>query len=558
MADIEKYKDLFLSEAKEHIDFMNRSLLELEKNPSRVQLINTIFREAHTLKSMAATLNYQGTARLCHAVEDVLDGLKKKKAEVPDRIDTLFQCFDTLELILKEISENKKEPDTAALVEKLQTLIAVEDSGQKSQMEDKSDKSAEQFPEQSMLSAVARVESVEVKVEILDLLMNLTEELLVTKLRLNRIRDTLQDPELSAAVDVLERLISDVQYNVMQSRLMPIGFVFNRFPRMVRDLARHQGKDVQLQLQGTDIGLDRSMIAEIGESLVHLLRNAVDHAIGKPEERRKAGKPSQGTISLTATRIQNTAVIEVADDGAGMDIEGIRNIAVKCGILSPEAPEEEVMTAIFSGVSTTRGVTEVSGRGLGLNIAQNKIASLGGSIKVKSLPQEGTTFTIQIPLTLAIIKVLFVEVGDRIYAIPLAGTEKLVNVSSRYIKGAVNHESIVLNKEYIPIARLDVMFGMASLELDTQPVVIVRAGEERLGLAVHSFLNTQEVVLKPLNKLVGENNYFAGSTITGSGEAVLILDVANLILSKSATAKDAENATADYAEIGGFGGYNSM
>lgn len=534
MTDVEKYTDMFLSEAKEHIDSMNQSLLELEKNPSEVQLISRIFREAHTLKSMASTMNYQGTARLCHAVEDVLDGLKKKKARASDCIDTLFKCFDTLELILKDISENKKEPDTAALVEKLQTLIRAADSREKTQMEDRADKSAEQSPEQSVLSAVSRVESVEVKVERLDLLMNLAEELLIAKLRLNRSRDALKDPELSAAVDVLGRLLSDVQYNVMQSRLMPIGFVFNRFPRMVRDLARHQGKDVQLQLQGTDIGLDRSMISEIGESLVHLLRNAVDHAIEKPEERRKAGKPSQGTIILTAARTQNAAVIEVADDGAGMDLEGIRNIAVKRGILSPEAPKEEAMTAVFSGVSTNKGVTEVSGRGLGLNIVKNNIASLGGAIKIKSQPQKGTTFTIKIPLTLAIINVLFVEVGARLYAIPLAGTEKLVNVNSRYIKGAVNHESIVLNEEYIPIARLDVLFGMAPLELDTQPIAIIRKGEERLGLAVHSFLNTQEVVLKPLNKLVRENKYFAGSTITGSGEAVLILDVANLVLSKSA------------------------
>ena len=535
MTDTDKYRDMFLSEAKEHIDSMNQSLLELEKNPSELQLISSMFREAHTLKSMAATMNYQETARLCHAVEDVLDGLKKKKARASDYIDTLFQCFDTLELTLKNISENKKELDTAALVEKLQTLLTATDSREKTQVEDRADKSAEQSPEQSVLSAVSRVESVEVKVERLDLLMNLTEELLIARLRLNRSRDALQDTELSAAVDVLGRLITDVQYNVMQSRLMPIGFVFNRFPRMVRDLAKHQGKDVQLRLKGTDIGLDRSMIAEIGESLVHLLRNAVDHAIEKPDERRKAGKPSQGTISLTAERTQNAAVIEIADDGAGMDIETIRNIAVKRGILSPEARGEEAMNAVFSGVSTSKGVTEVSGRGLGLNIVKNNIASLGGSIKIKSQPEKGTTFTIKIPLTLAIINVLFVKVGGRIYAIPLSGTHKLVNVSSRYIKGAVKHESIVLNEEYIPIARLDALFGMAPRELDTQPIVIIRKGEEKLGLAVHSFLNTQEVVLKPLNKLVRENKYLAGSTITGSGEAVLILDVENLILSKSAS-----------------------
>jgi len=365
--------------------------------------------------------------------------------------------------------------------------------------------------------------------------MNLAEELLINKMRLDRAKERLQDTELSAAVDTLERLVTDVQYNVMQSRMVPIGFIFNRFPRMVRDLAKDQKKEVNLEMQGSDIELDRAVIDEIGESLVHLLRNAVDHGIETPEARKKAGKPSLGTISLTASRTKDFAVIEVSDDGEGLDFEAIKNTAAKRRILSLEATKEEVLDSIFSGVSTTREVTAVSGRGFGLNIAKNKIESLGGTIKVASELKLGTTFTIEIPLTLAIIKTLFVEVGGKLYAIPLANVERLIAVNKEDIKGMLNFEAVILNEEDIPITRLDVLFDVPSLALERQPIAIIKRGEEKLGLAVDAFASTQEIVIKPLNRLVRENKYFSGSTIIGSGEAVLILDVANLVLSQRQT-----------------------
>jgi two-component system chemotaxis sensor kinase CheA len=318
----------------------------------------------------------------------------------------------------------------------------------------------------------------------------------------------------------------------MQSRLVPVGFVFNRFPRMVRDLAKQQKKEVSLEMLGSDIELDRAVIDEIGESLVHLLRNAVDHGIEPPEARKRAGKPAQGTIRVTAKRTKGFVIIEVADNGQGLDLEDIKSTAVKDKILSPQATTEELIQSIFFGVSTTKKVTAVSGRGFGLNIVKNKVESLGGAIRVESESKKGTTFVIEIPLTLAIIKALFVEVGSKAYAIPLASIERLVTVNKDDIKGMLNYEAIILNEEDIPVTRLDVLFDIPSLGLEGQPIVIVRKGEERLGLAVDAFLTTQEIVIKPLNKLVRENKYFSGSTIIGSGEVVLILDVANLMLTK--------------------------
>jgi len=549
--DTDKYKDIFLSEAKNLIEIMNKALLKLEKIPTKMELVNDIFRSVHTLKGMADTMDYQKTVQLCHALEDLLDLIKRKKIKLDRSVDILFECFDTLEAALKILKEGKKELDMSSLVKKLQKLAAAkiaENKGEhrdeisadstsetaesaKESMEHK-DKVSAASAELSAESVVAKITSIEVKVERLDLLMNLAEELLITRMRLDRIKEDLQNPELTAVTDILSRLIADMQYNVMQARMVPVGFVFNRFPRMVRDLAKKQEKQVNLEMEGIDIELDRLVLDEIGESLVHLLRNAIDHGIEKPQERSKAGKPPQGTLKLTASRTKNSAVIEISDDGAGLNFEEIKKSALKRGILSQKASEEEVLNSIFSGLSTTKQVTAVSGRGFGLNIVKNKIDSLGGTIKIESTQKKGTKFQIEVPLTLAVIKVLFVEVAGKLYAIPLASVERLITVNKEDIKGMLEFEAIVLGEEDIPITRLDVLFVEPSLKLEKHPIAIIRRGDEKLGLAVDTFLSTQEIVIKPLNKLISENKYFAGTTIIGSGQVVLILDVANLMLSK--------------------------
>lgn len=523
--DLSKYRDAFLSEAKEHIASMEKSLLKLEKKPANAEFLSAIFRGAHTLKSMAATMEYEGMAKLCHAIEDVLDAIKNRKVKSDKCFDVLLECLDNLQSSLKEITANAKELDTQSLVQKLHTLIL-----QKGSIVDSVDQSA--------VSALSKVESIEVKVERLDLLMNLAEELLINRMRLDAVKEELQHPELSAALDTLNRLVSELQYNVMQSRLVPIGYVFSRFPRMVRDLAKQQKKQVNLEMIGSDIELDRAIIDEIGESLVHLLRNAVDHGIELPQVREKAGKPAQGTIKITAERSKSFAIIKVGDDGEGLNIEDIRSIAAKKQILTPQATTEELIQSIFFGVSTTKKVTTVSGRGFGLNIVKSKIESLGGSVRVKTEPGKGTTFVMEIPLTLAIIKVLFIEAAGETYAIPIANVEKLVAVNRDDLKGMLNNEAVVLNGEDIPLTRLDVLFGVPSLGLREQPIVIVKRGGERLGLAVDAFSAAQEIVIKPLNKLVRENKYFSGSTIIGSGKVVLILDVSNLMLTKRQFAAD--------------------
>jgi two-component system, chemotaxis family, sensor kinase CheA len=526
--DVSKYKDAFLTEAKELLHLMNQSLLDLEKSPQNMDSVHAIFRAAHTLKGMSDTMGYRDTTVLCHTLEDVLDAIRKKELNADKCVDILFECFDTLEATLRLLEKNKDELATAGLVQRLTLLIKGREVFTANDDEN---------PEQDALpgperEAVVKVQSVDVKVQRLDALMNLAEEFLIIKMRLDSLKPELVHPEFTASVDTLGRLIGDMQYNVMQARMVPVGFIFNRFPRMVRDLAKKQGKQVELKMIGSDLELDRAVIDHIGESLVHLLRNAVDHGIEPAADRNKAGKASQAVIQLTARGTKDFAVIEVQDDGQGLDMDAIKAEGISRGILKPDSKRDEILQSIFTGVSTTKEVTEVSGRGLGMGIVRKRIESLGGSIRLESKPGKGTTFILEIPLTLAVIKTLFVRVGKKLYAVPLASIDRLVTVDRGDIKGFLNYEAIVLNEEDIPITRLDSLFNLPSSDLEKQPIVIVKKGKERMGLVIDELLATQEIVIKPLHRFIRENKYFAGSAIMGSGEVILVLDVSNIILSK--------------------------
>lgn len=388
------------------------------------------------------------------------------------------------------------------------------------------------YKEVFLTEAKEKVRTIGVNVEKMDVLMNLAEELLINKMKFDAIKEDVQNPVLSAAVDGLDRLVTDLQYHIVQSRMVPVGFLFDRFPRMVRDLAKQEGKDVDLHTEGSDIELDRTVMDEMGECLIHLLRNAVDHGLETTDDRENAGKNPRGKIRLSATRARGFAVIEVSDDGAGLDFEEIQQVAQERGILPANPSREQIIDTIFTGNSTTKEVTAVSGRGFGLKIVRNKLRSLGGDIRVESTPGQGSRFIMEVPLTLAIIRALFFRVSDATYAIPVSSVERLIRVNSEEIKGFLNHEAVVLDGEEIPITRLDLLFGEPPSTQQVQPIVIVKKGSEKLGLAVDSLASTQEIVIKPLNRVVRESRYFSGSTIVGSGRAVLILDTANLIMSR--------------------------
>lgn len=523
-----KFKDVFLSKARKDLSVMNRSLLALEKNPKDSKPINDIFRAAHTFKSSAAMMGYDLTSRLCHAIEDMLDAVKKNKIKLEACTDILFKCFDTLELNMSQIAKDQEELDTEALIGEISKITQTK-AGQGTAAKEEEVEISEDI---SMEFAASKLTSLNVKTELLDTLMRLSEELLIGKMRIEKVKESVDIPELSAAVDNLGRVITELQYNVMQSRMVPLAYVFERYPRMVRDIAKREQKEVDFKMEGMDIELDRVVVDEIGECLVHLLRNAVDHGIETPAERKKSGKPALGTIKLIAKRARDFSVIEVSDDGAGLDLEQIKDMALKKGVVSSKATKEELVDAIFFGVSTTKEVSDVSGRGFGLNIVKSRIESLGGSVAVSTEPKKGTAFTIDVPLSLAIIEALFVGVGGATYAIPVANIERLIIVDKKSVLGMIDSEAVLLSGESIPVTRLSLLFKLPSLQADKQPIVIVRRGQDRLGLAVDSLMETQEIVVKPLHALARKNKYLSGSTVIGSGEVVSILDIGNLLLTK--------------------------
>lgn len=517
-----KYKDAFLNESSSHLETMNASLLQLEKTPQDSASLHEIFRSAHTLKSMAATMGFPQLNQLCHAAEDVLDAVRSNHLRLVDCMDILFEAFDAISSSLNNIAQTETELDTHVLCERLQSIL----------QNDGKDNNPSKHENHVTFHITEKLKTIGVKIDRLDSLMSLVEELLVSRIKLELIREVINNPELTAEVDNLGRHITDLQYVVMQVRLVPIGFLFNRFPRMVRDLSKMQHKDIDLKIEGGDIELDRSLIDEISESLGHLIRNAVDHGLETTEERRKAKKPIHSVITLSAKRTKEFAIIEVSDDGAGLDIEKIRKTAIEKNIISPEATHEEVVNSIFKGVSTSGKVTEISGRGLGLNIAKQKIESIGGSIQVFSKAGEGARFNIRLPLTLAVIKVLFVTVHSYIYAIPINHIERLLSVPATDIKGLLNFNAIVYEDSEIPLTSLAKLFSEEPEKMANYPVIVIKHGNDRFGIVVDSLLSTQEVVIKPLTKIVKENKYFSGTALIGTGEMVLILDVDQLFLSR--------------------------
>lgn len=516
MSQPSDYKESFISEARVNLAAMNAALLEAERSPGARGSLDEIFRATHNIKGMAAMMGRERTAALCHALEDVLDALRKGGMSLETGADGLFRCFDALAKAVSAVEQDAPEPDLAPMIEELRRLA----SGAAAEAPVPA-AAAEDPPPPS--------DAVWVKMERLDLLMNLAEELVIAKIRLDSYRTTILAPEVAPIVDVFARLASEIQYQVTQARLVPVRLIFDRFPRMTRDLAKAEGKEVELELDGGDIELDRRIAEELGDSLIHLLRNAVDHGIETPERRKASGKPPQGSVRVRASRTKDAAVIEVEDDGAGLDFPAIARAASDRGLLPPQASRDELLRAVMGGLSTKPRATPVSGRGLGLDIVKRKVESLGGRLTVASEAGKGTGFRLEIPVTLAIVKGLLVEVGGRNYALPLAGVEKIVRVDQSQVKGMPGRETAVLDRLDIPLLRLSDLFGLPPAGPARFPVVIIGRATRRLGIAVDALVATQDIVIKPLNRLLRGNSRFMGTTISGTGEAILVLDAAALL-----------------------------
>lgn len=689
--DMSQYLQIFIEEANEHVQSLNQCLLQIEKDPEDKDVLNEIFRVAHTLKGMAGTMGYTKMTKLTHDMENVLHAIRNNEIKVTSGlVDVLFKCLDALENYvnsvistggegdreyksvidsLNEILENKGAVSTPAQAEKkapeataavpvqndekyvsarmeldefeqsavnkaldmgmnalkitivlnkacllksarafilFQTLerygeiiksqpvvqdiedekfdfeftvvvvskhddqlfskelnsIAEVDEviirpmsrvtaeGPTAEASEKSESAskasavadspaakegeAQEASKQNAANAPKKTQrTVRVDIDRLDVLMNLVGELIITKTRLEGTDITEKPQEYHETLEYLERITTNLNDAVMKVRMVPVETVFNRFPRMIRDIAKDLGKEIDLVMSGEETELDRTVIDEIGDPLIHLLRNSCDHGLESTEKRRQLGKSEHGRINLTAYQSGNNVIIEVSDDGAGINIEKIKEKAIQNGILTREAAnamsQQEAIELLFRpSFSTAEKITGLSGRGVGLDVVKTKIEQLGGTVEVETFSGKGSKFLIKLPLTLAIYQALLVNVGSEKYAIPLGSIYQIYEWKAEDVKSVQGQEVILLRNMVVPITRLSDSLEVPDSSTKTQKklkIVIVRKGEKLTGLIVDSVIGQQEIVIKSLGKLLTGIKYLAGATILGDGNVALIIDV---------------------------------
>ncbi len=384
----------------------------------------------------------------------------------------------------------------------------------------------------SVMPGITR--TIRVDIEKLDTLMNLMAELVIARSRINETLKGYEIKQIDESIAQLSRITLDLQNIVMKIRMVPVSYVFNRFPRMVRDLARNSDKEIRLVITGQETELDRTVVDEIGDPLVHLLRNVVDHAIEKREERLKKGKPTSGLCRLNARHEGNSVIIEVIDDGQGLERDRILAKAVEKGLLdegmASTMTDDEIFHYVFMpGFSTKDKVTELSGRGVGMDVVKTAIENLNGSVQIESEKDKGTKVTIRLPLTLAIIQALLVNVSGFVYAIPIASIDSTMNLPTSEIQVVQSREVVVIRGEIIPIVWLKKVFGLSAGEEEKNiHVVIVKIGNKKYGFVVDSLLGQDDIVIKSLGKLLKDVREFSGAAILGDGSIALILEVANI------------------------------
>lgn len=679
--DMNQYLDMFIEESKEHLQAINSNLLVLESEPDNIQIVNEIFRSAHTLKGMAATMGFEDMASLTHEAENVLDLIRNHKLKInSDIMDVIFQSVDLMEGMVYNISDGGDgSADVSGPVSKLRAIVAgdlaalsegqaaaevavatdmqagserqydldeyaltvmrqskeagnnllwikvvlqescllraaraymvfdhLENAGDiikstpsvedlenerfdyefelifvtmlsidetrkiienisevkevliepieltdhnqaheaQADQEVAATKAPKNKPAETAVAnnnaaakKVSTGKTIRVDIDRLDILMNLFSELVIDRGRLEQLAREIGQGELSETVEHMSRISGDLQNIILTMRMVPVEQVFNRFPRMVRDLAKDLNKKVNLEIFGAETELDRTVIDEIGDPLVHLLRNSIDHGIEMPAVRKQKGKPEEGTVQLKAYHSGNHVFIEVKDDGAGINKDGVLKKAIERGIVNPATADnlsdKQIFELLFaSGFSTAEVITDISGRGVGLDVVKNKIESLGGSVSVDSVRGEGTTFLIQLPLTLSIISAMLVQVENEKYAVPLSSIIETAVFRKEDIMFAHRQKVIDFRGRVVPLVSLKSIFQVpdSGKKNDEEvAVVIVRKGDKMAGLVVDSFIGQQEIVLKSLGKYLVNVFAISGATILGDGQVALIIDCNALI-----------------------------
>jgi two-component system chemotaxis sensor kinase CheA len=543
------YTELFLAEALEHFTDINNLLTKLEKNPTDQNNIQALFRIAHTLKGNASGLGYDKISELTHTLEDFFDSVREQRIILqPDHFAALFRCADVLGQLIDSV-KTEKVVNYLGIKTKLDVMISQEKSNVSMTQVKSSDVAKSLTPELSgdeEIQDEAPVEPsslylsdlVQVPVRKLDNLLNLVGELVIER---DRIIATVGSNKTNEYAR-LNRISSDLQYSVMDVRLVQVGFLFNKFARIVRDAAVKENKSVKLSLEGTDTEIDRNILQTISDALIHLIRNAVGHGIEQPDKRLKAGKLKEGTISLSARSESDNVVIRIEDDGGGMDPVFIRSQAIKKGVVTEAAcasmAPKEVISLIFApGFSTMEQVTSIAGRGVGMDVVKKRVEAVGGTVDVESIIGTGTIFTLTLPSSMAVKSTLLCQLKTQTYAIPLSYTESVISLSKADLHKTAQGLFAVHLGSTIQIVFLANLFNCES-ELSEYnklqagqkiDVIVVSCNGKKIGLVVDRLLQQKEIVERPLSKPFDAIGFLSGTSILGNGSVCLSLNIPGLL-----------------------------
>jgi len=655
--DNDQYRQLFIEEAKEHIESLTKSLLMLEKEPQNKDVLNMLFRSAHTLKGSSGMMGFKDFEELTHKMEDIFDSMRKGSVPNSELISVLLECVDALSSRLENIQNNAQgEIEVEPLTQRLHTAIQslpqditkkasiqkathpenrsiefgekekaamrkAESDGehcyfvhvtfsndcaykgiranmllsriaelgevvktipdQKELDEEKLDSGfqialtsrddvkvlettarqvceienvditlfdcsllqggefkppIQSTEETKIVTDVRSTQTIRVRFDQLDKLMNWVGELVINKIALLQVTADSRNEGLKRITENIDRLTADLQDLVMQVRMVPVSQIFDRFPRLVRDLSLKKGKKIELIMEGRDIEVDRTMLDEIGEPLIHLLRNSIDHGIETPEERKAVQKDPEGKIRLSAQRNGDRVIIEVEDDGAGIDPEKIKKAAVHKGFATGAEVEkmssDQLINMIFMpGFSTAKEVTETSGRGVGMDVVKTKISALGGTVRLETHVGHGTKTSIKLPLTLAIIQAILVKDSKQTFAIPTSQVSEIVQAKKSDLKSLGKTNALTVRNRVVPVVHLHKLLNIPGQDEEELELLITYFGDEniKLGLVVDSVLRQQDILVKSLGEVLTGIKGISGATILGDGQVVLVLDMRQFV-----------------------------
>lgn len=573
MDEMEEIIGEFITEAEEALDRIDPLFVELESRGYDKEILNDIFRSVHTLKGAAGFLGFQTIVDVAHRAESILKKMRDGEIAIKTSyIDIILESIDILRLLIGHIKKKDGiEEDVSDLIKRLEDALNQEEQDrhtkdlvaeivtkENSNHSTRQDHSLNGTKEISLSKIAATtidsgessqgdkisadkkesLQTLRIDVDRIDKVMNLAGEIVLIRNRLLNIATFLNSrypgdetvENLFESVSFLDLVTSDMQLAVMKMRMQPLKKVFSKFPRLVRDISNAIGKEVELNISGEDTEVDRSVIEHIGDPMVHIIRNAIDHGIEPGEERIKRNKDRKGRIHIDAYQKGNQIIIEISDDGKGIDVDKVKKKALEKSLITIDEynklSDEAAINLIFlPGFSTAEVATELSGRGVGMDVVKTNISRLNGYVEVNTKKDMGSTFRISLPLTLAIIQSLMVKASGNIYAVPISPIEETLIISTRDIKEIAGQKVAIVRGRVYPIFELsEILSGLTNGHREERYLLVISSGDRRFCIAVDELLGQEEVVIKAIDGKYTDSSYVLGATITGDGRVVLIID----------------------------------